>query len=189
MIFFFSFFFFFYLKRRRCQEKVFETKGQKWEGKSKSQKWEGKVGGQKLEPKVRGQKWEPKMKGHNDSLNESSLPSLHFFSYLWLFFLFYFSFAWEKEDAKKKCLKQKGRSESQKWEGKVGAWRKAPSLISISLLLYGFFFLCFFPFLLLEKKKILKESVWNRRVQVGAKSERTKKELEGKLPPFSWFFF
>jgi len=34
----YDFFLFFYLKRRRCQEKVFETKGQKWEGKNGSQK-------------------------------------------------------------------------------------------------------------------------------------------------------
>jgi hypothetical protein len=31
------------LKRRRCQEKLFETKGYKQEGKNKSTKWEGKT--------------------------------------------------------------------------------------------------------------------------------------------------
>ncbi len=37
--FFFSMvFFFFCLKIKRCQEKGFETKGQKWEGKKRSQK-------------------------------------------------------------------------------------------------------------------------------------------------------
>jgi hypothetical protein len=36
--FFFFFFFFFCLKRKRCQEKAFETEGQKWEGRSGSQK-------------------------------------------------------------------------------------------------------------------------------------------------------
>ncbi len=52
-----------------------------------------------------------------------------------------------------------------------------------------FFFLYFFPFLLLDKKKMPRESIWNRKVEVKAKSERVERELEGKLPPFSWFFF
>ncbi len=59
------------------------------------------------------------------SLKESSVPSLHFFSFLWFFFLcvFFYFFAWEKEDARRKCLKQKGRNRNQKWEGKTKAWR------------------------------------------------------------------
>jgi len=36
--FFLCFFSFFYLKKRRCQEKLFETKGYKQEGKNKSTK-------------------------------------------------------------------------------------------------------------------------------------------------------
>jgi hypothetical protein len=47
----------------------------------------------------------------------------------------------------------------------------------------------FFSFLLFEKKKMLGENIWNRRVEVGAKSEKVEQELEGKLPPFSWFCF
>jgi hypothetical protein len=41
---------------------------------------------------------------------------------------------------------------------------------------------------LLEKKKIPGKSVGNKRAEVGAKSERAERELEGKLPPFSAFF-
>jgi hypothetical protein len=63
-----------------------------------------------------------------------------------LFFLF---FAWKEEDARRKCLKQKGRSRSQKWEGKAGVWRKAPSLLCI---FFCYFFVCF-VFFVLEKKK------------------------------------
>jgi hypothetical protein len=44
--FFFSMvlFLFFCLRIRRCQEKTFETEGQKWEGRSGNQKWKGKAG-------------------------------------------------------------------------------------------------------------------------------------------------
>ncbi len=76
-----------------------------------------------------------------------------------------------------------GRSGSQKWKGRVGAWRRVPSLLCISFLSYGFFFL------MLEKKKMPRESIWNRRVEARAKSERAEWEFEGMLPPFSWFFF
>jgi hypothetical protein len=51
-----------------------------------------------------------------------------------------------------------------------------------------FFFLCFF-FLLLEKKKMVGESIWNRRLETIAKSERAEWELKGKLFPFFWFCF
>jgi hypothetical protein len=30
---------------------------------------------------------------------------------------------WKEENVKRKCLKRKGRSKSQKWEGKAGAWK------------------------------------------------------------------
>ncbi len=58
-----------------------------------------------------------------------------------------------------------------------------------------FFFLCVFLFfLLLKKKKMprrkrLKRRGRNMRPEVGAKSEMVEQELEGKLPPFSAFFF
>ncbi len=71
------------------------------------------------------------------------------------------------------------------------------SLLCIFFLLYGFFSLCFFSFLLLEKKKMLgeileiemrKHSKWkckSRKAEAEAKSERVEWELEGKLPPYS----
>jgi hypothetical protein len=37
--------------------------------------------------------------------------------------------------------------------------------------------------------KCLKQKGRSERVEAGAKSERAKRELEGKLLPFSWFFF
>jgi len=60
-----------------------------------------------------------------ESLKESSFPSLHFFFSLWFFFLCFvlFSSTWEEEDARRKCLKQKGKSGGQKWEGRAGAWK------------------------------------------------------------------
>jgi hypothetical protein len=68
--------------------------------------------------------------------------------------------------------------------------RKVSSLLSLH-----FFFLCvFFSFLLLEKKKTLrrkclKRKGTNKRLEVGVKSERAEQKLEGKLLPFSVFFF
>ncbi len=135
---------------------------------------------------VEWQKQEPKVRGQNKSLKESSLPSLHFFL---LYGFLLFSFVWKEEDAKRKLLKQKGRSgmaearakserEEQELEGK---------LLPFSAFL--FFSMVFFYFLSLEKKKMPKENVWNKRVEAGAKSERAKHEFEGKLPPFSWFSF
>jgi hypothetical protein len=35
----------------------------------------------------------------------------------------------------------------------------------------------------------LKQKCKSRKAEVGAKNERAKQELEGMLPPFSWFFF
>jgi hypothetical protein len=52
-----------------------------------------------------------------------------------------------------------GKSDSQKWKGKVEAWRKAPCLFCISFLFYGFFFPLFFFFLLFEKKKMQGENI------------------------------
>ncbi len=64
--FFFVFFFlFFCLRRRKCQ------------GERAWKKW----------AKTGGKKWEPKVKMHSGSLKESSLPSLHFFPFLWFILL------------------------------------------------------------------------------------------------------
>jgi len=41
---------------------------------------------------------------------------------------------------------------------------------------------------MVARKKCLKRKHRNRRAEAGAKRERVKQELEGKLPPFSWFF-
>ncbi len=50
-----------------------------------------------------------------------------FFAYFFFstsfFFVLFFSYVWKKKDAKRKRLKRKGRSKSQKWEGKARAWR------------------------------------------------------------------
>jgi Na+-transporting methylmalonyl-CoA/oxaloacetate decarboxylase gamma subunit len=46
-----------------------------------------------------------------------------------------------------------------------------------------------FLFFLLFEKKMLGESTWNKRVEAWAKNERVERELEGKLPSFSAFFF
>ncbi len=74
----------------------------------------------------------------------------------------------------------KAKNESIEWEleGKL-------PLFSTFL----FFFMVFFAFLLLEKKKMLGESVWNKKVKVAAKSEKAERELESKIPPFFLFFF
>jgi hypothetical protein len=42
---------------------------------------------------------------------------------------------------------------------------------------------------LFEKKKMLGESVWNKRAKARTKSERVEQELKGKFSPFSAFFF
>ncbi len=103
-----------------------------------------------------------------------------------LFFLFFkFSSAQKKEDAKKKHLKQKGKSGTQKWEGKARAWKKA--FLSLHLFFsLCFFFLFFLPF---EKKMMPGESIWNKRVKTRAKSQKVEEELERKLPPFSVIIF
>ncbi len=64
-------------------------------------------------------------------------------------------------------------------------WKEVSSLLFLHFfLLYGFFFLLF------EKKKMLGESTWNERAEVGAKNERAKRKLESKfLPLFAFFFF
>ncbi len=76
----------------------------------------------------------------------------------------------------------------QKRDPKLRGQRKSLKESSF-LSLYFFFSLWFFFSLFsLEKKKMIGESVWNKKVKAGAKSERVKWEFEGKLPPFSWFF-
>jgi hypothetical protein len=34
-----------------------------------------------------------------------------------------------------------------------------------------------------------RESIWNRKVEMGTKSEKAEWELENKLPPLFWFFW
>ncbi len=94
---FFFCFFIFSLRRRRCQEKTFEIEGQKWEGRNGNQKWEGRMGAWRKGP---------------------SFFCISFLLYRFFFFVF-FSSAWEEEHAKRKRLKQNGRNESQKWEGRT----------------------------------------------------------------------
>jgi drug/metabolite transporter (DMT)-like permease len=73
--------------------------------------------------------------------------------------------------------------------------RKVSSLLSLHFfLLYDFFFLCVFLFFLLEKKKMprrkrLKRKGRNKRAEIGTKSERAKRKLEGKLLSFLAFVF
>ncbi len=121
------------------------------------------------------------------------LPFSAFFFFFMVFFFFVcFSppYTWEEEDAKEKKLerqeiwgqKQKLEVRGQSESLKVTSF---PSLHFFSSL--WFFFLCFFP-LLLRKKKMLRESVWKKRVEVGAKNEKVERELERKLLPFFWFF-
>ncbi len=79
----------------------------------------------------------------------------------------------------------------QKWKPKVRGQSgslKESSLPSLHFFYSLWFSFLFFFFLLLEKKKMLGESVWNKKVEVGAKSEKAEWELESKFPPFSWFF-
>jgi len=115
--------------------------------------------------------WKGKSKRNVSSQRRkvSSLPPLHFFFFLWFFFSLCFSFSssiWKEEDAKEKALETKGqkqeaRSGSQKWEGKVGAWRKIPSFLYISFFLYGFFLICFFLFfssVCLKRKRCQKKA-------------------------------
>ncbi len=124
------------------------------------------------------------------------VPFFAFFSSLWVFFLCFvlFSSIWEAEDAKKKHLKQKGRSgrvkagaKSERAERELeGKFSPFFAFLFFSIVFSFFVLFCFF---LVEKKKMSGESVWNRRVEVGTKSERAEQELEGKLFPFCWFFF
>ncbi len=73
---------------------------------------------------------------------------------------------------------------------------KVSSLLSLHFFSSLWFF--FFPFFLLEMKKMLrkmfetegqKREGRSTRAKTGTKSERAKRELEGKLTPISWFFF
>ncbi len=102
-----------------------------WEEKDarrKRLKQKGKNG----KAKAGGQMQEPKVKGHSGSLKESLFPSLHFFFFCMVFFSFvFFSFLllenkkmpreniWNKR-VEARRQKRKGRSGSQKWEGRAG---------------------------------------------------------------------
>ncbi len=156
---------------------MFETKGQKWEGKSGSQKWEGiaeswrktfssylciffffvsfSCAWEKEDAKIKCLK----QKGKNGRAKagvkseraewefEGKLLSFFAFFFFHVVFLF-FSYVWKEENAKKKRLKQKGRSRRQKWEGKTGAWKYAPSLLLVFLL-----FFCALSSLCLKKRR------------------------------------
>jgi hypothetical protein len=102
------------------------------------------------------------MRGQSGSLKESSLPSLHFFFSLWFFFsLFCFVFFYLK---RRRYQEEAFEIERQKWDSKMK--RQSRSLKESSLpslhffFLYGFFsFFVSFSFFMLEKKKMLGESV------------------------------
>jgi len=122
-----------------------------------------------------------------------------FFFFFFLCFFFFFSSIWKEENVKKKCLKRKGRNKRAKARAKNERAEhefegKFPPFFAF------FFSLCFFSFLLLEKKKMLRESIWNGN----AKEERQNQEpkVRGQngslkvssfpsLPFFSflWFLF
>jgi hypothetical protein len=59
-------------------------------------------------------------------LKRGKFPPFSAFFLLYGFFfhcVFFFSFVWKEEDVRRKRLKRKGRSRSQKWEGKAKAWK------------------------------------------------------------------
>ncbi len=131
---------------------------------------------------VGGQKWEPKVRGQNESLKESSFFSLLFFS-LCFFFLLLEKKKMQGENIWNKREKMGRQNGSQKWEGRVGVWRKTSSFFA-----FLFFSMVFFSFLFFEKKKMLRIFFWKIRLKAGTKSERAEWEFESKFPPFSWFF-
>ncbi len=126
------------------------------------------------------------MRGQSRSLKVSSLPSLHIFSSSWFFLSLcvFFIFCSRRRRCHKKVLetemkKQKGKNGSQKWKGKLPPF---------------FWFFCVFCFLCVwkeedAKRKHLKRKCKSKKVEAGVKSERAKRELEGKLLPFSWILF
>ncbi len=116
---------------------------------------------------------------------KGKLPS--FFAF---FFPLWFSFFLLE---KKKMLgegvwNRKAEARGQKQKPKVRGHRRSLKESSFPFL-HFFFLYVFFLFLLLEKKNMPRESIWNRRVEAGSKSKRAYQELEGKLPPFSTFLF
>jgi len=118
----------------------------------------------------------PKCRGNRRNVNS--------FLFLVFFFLMVFKSTWnERVEARgqKQEPKMKGQSESLK----VNSF---PSLHFVSFLRF-FFSLCFLSFLLLEKKKMPRESTWHGSAKAGAKSERAEWELESKLPPLCAYFF
>ncbi len=157
MIFFLCFFFaFFCLRKRRCQKKMFETKGQNWEGKNGSQKWKGKVGAWK------------------------KVPSLFYIFFLFMVFLF-FSSTWKEKDARRKHLKQKAKSGKVETGAKSERveWELEGKLLPFSAFFFSdlwFSFSSFFFSCAWEeenaKRKRLKQKGKNGKVEVRTKSER-----------------
>ncbi len=123
-------------------------------------------------------------------------PFFAFFSFSMV--LFFFSSAWEDEDVRRKHLKQKGKNGraevgaknervEQEFEGKFFPF-------SAFFFPLWFFFLCFFLFSYIENKKMPRESVWNKRTEVGRqkrelKMRRQSTSLKESSFPFLHFFF
>jgi len=110
----------------------------------------------------------PKCKSNRRKVN--SFPYLHFFSSLWFFFSFFLLL--KKKMSRRKHLKQKGKNKrpetgakSEKVEQKFkGKFLPLSTFYFFSMV---FFSLFFFNFLLLEKKKMSRESISNRRAKAG----------------------
>jgi len=86
-------------------------------------------------------------------------------------------------------LKQKGKSGVAEARAKSERVKRELEGKLPPFFAFLFFSMVFKIFLLLEKKKMPGESIWNKRVEAGTKSKRAEHKFEGKLPPFSWFFF
>ncbi len=124
----------------------------------------------------------------NENLNISSFPFLHFFSSMVFFSLcFFFPYVWGEEDAKRKCLKRKGKSKrvevrtkNERAERKVEG--EFPSFFAF------FFFSMVFFFFYLRRRRCKEKAFETEMQKQEGKSERAHRKFEGKLPPFSWFF-
>ncbi len=114
---------------------------------------------------------------HPKCKSERYRPSLFcIFFLLYDFFslcvFFFFLLLEKKKMPKRKCLKWKGRNKSPEAGAKSerAEWELEGKLLpffAFFFLLYDFFSLFFFSFLLLENKKMPKESFWNKRAIVG----------------------
>ncbi len=105
-----------------------------------------------LEKKKMPGKKNLKQKGRRRKASGSQKFFMFFFLSLFIYF-----FCLRKRRCKDKPFETKGhkwvgRSRSQKWEGKMGAWRKTPSLFYIFVLLYGFL-LCFILFYFVSEEQ------------------------------------